>query len=211
MSLHDAIGALIAAGRLLAEAGLSPGTTGNISVKLGEQVLVSGTGARLGALNIDDIAVLALDGTPLSGAKPTKEATLHVRGYAVRPDVTAIVHLHSPAALAASCLAGLPAESPLPIYTPYYAMRAGRVRLVDYFPPGDERLAEASALALQSADSLLLRRHGLVTIAPNLDAAVAAAEELEANADIHLRLAGRAADPLSVEEADALPHWRNAR
>lgn len=209
MKESDAFAALISTGHALAGAGLSPGTTGNISTRVGDRILVSGTGARLGTLSNDDIAILTLDGERIVGAAPTKEAMLHVRAYAVRPEVTAVVHLHSPAALAVSCLADLHEASPLPCYTPYYAMKAGRVALVDYFPPGDERLAEACGIALRAADSLLLRRHGLVTIGPELASAVAAAEELEANADIHLRLAGRAADPLSPDDVAALPHWRN--
>lgn len=210
--MNDAVAAasvaMIEAGRLLGIAGLTPGTTGNVSVRVGDRVVVTGTGARLGALRPEDVSVLDANGTLLEGAKPTKESVLHVESYRVRPDVHAIVHLHSPAALAASCLDDLPPAQPLPVYTPYYAMRAGRVRLVEYFAPGDTALASAVSAALGDADSVLLRRHGLVTAAVSLDAAVAAAEELEANADIHLRLGGRAATPLSDAEIAELQHWR---
>lgn len=207
-TVEAAMDAVIETGRLLGAAGLAPGTTGNISVRVGEQVLVTGTGARLGSLSADDLAVLGTGGAPVRGAKPTKESVLHLRCYAVRPDVGAIVHLHSPAALAASCIDDLPVDGPLPVYTPYYAMRTGRVRLVDYFAPGDEVLADAVSAAARDADAVLLRRHGSVCLGRDLAGAAASAEELEANADIHLRLAGRKVTPLNADEIAALAHWR---
>jgi 3-dehydro-4-phosphotetronate decarboxylase len=192
--------AVVEAGVLLAAAGLTPGTTGNISVRVGDRVLVSGTGTRLGRLRPEDGSTLALDGTALGGPRATKESALHLAVYRARPDATAIVHLHSPAALAVSCLAGLADLEPLPSYTPYYAMRVLGLRTVGYHHPGAASLAGEVAEALRDVDAVLLRRHGLVTIGPDLDAALAAAEELEANCDLHLRLAGLDVDPLSTEE-----------
>lgn len=195
---------VVAAGGLLAAAGLAPGTTGNISVRAGGDVLVSGTGTRLGRLRPQDGATLGLDGALRDGLRPTKESALHLAVYRARPDAGAIVHLHSPAALAVSCLAGLAAAEPLPAYTPYFAMRVRGLRTVGYHPPGAPGLAEEVAEALRDVDAVLLRRHGLVTLGATLDDAVAAAEELESNCDLHLRLAGMPADPLSAEEIAAV-------
>ena len=81
----SAVDDLIAAGRTLVEAGLSPGTSGNVSVREGDRLLMSGTGTRLGALTPEDIAVLTLGGEPVNGIRPSKEVPLHVAMYARNP------------------------------------------------------------------------------------------------------------------------------
>lgn len=196
---------IVAAGALLGAAGLTPGTTGNVSVRAGDDGFVtSGTGTRLGALHDDDWALVGLDGAARDGIKPTKEAELHRAVYAARPDAGAIVHLHSPAALAVSCVDSLDTAEPLPAYTPYFAMRVRGLRLVDYFAPGAVDLAAAVAGAMADVDAVLLSRHGLVTVGVDLKAAVAAAEELETNCDLHLRLGGWSATGLPADEVRGL-------
>lgn len=204
MSAPEAWEAIVDGGRLLAAAGLTPGTTGNISVRDGDSMLTSGTGTRLGDLRDTDWSRLSLDGIPLEGARATKESALHVGVYARRHDVGAIVHLHSPAALAVSCLADLSDSEPLPVYTPYFAMRVRGLATVDYFRPGDAELAAAVVQGMTDVDAVLLRRHGLVTVGVDLASAIAAAEELETNCDLHLRLAGHRADPLTTAEISRL-------
>lgn len=195
---------ITAAGRLLASAGLAPGTTGNISVLDDNVILTSGTGTRLGLLTDADWSEISRTGEHLRGAPPTKEAMLHAAVYRRRPDVGAIVHLHSPAALAVSCLARLATVEPLPAYTPYFVMRVRGLGCVEYFPPGDPRLGDAVAETLASADAALLRRHGLVTAGTRLTDALSAAEELETNCDLHLRLSGHETSPLTAAEIAAL-------
>lgn len=192
------------AGRVLGAAGLTPGTTGNVSVRTADGILTSGTGTRLGALGPDDWSVVTDAGEHVSGIRPTKEAALHAGVYRRRADVGAIVHLHSPAALAVSCLAGLPLDEPIPAYTPYFVMRVRGLGLVDYYRPGHGELAGAVEFALAERDAVLLRRHGLITVGATLAEAVAAAEELESGCELHLRLAGRAATPLTQAEISEL-------
>lgn len=210
MSAHAAAD-LIRAGATLGRAGLTPGTTGNLSAIVDDGVLVTATGARLGELGTHEVAKIDREGRHVSGSPATKEVPLHIAIYRVRPDVTAVVHLHSPAALAVSCLADLAAEDPLPVYTPYYAMRVGTVHTLDYFPPGDGRLADATARSVaRGADALILRNHGLVCTAGTLDAAIAAAEELEANCELHLRLAGFRIRTLQSDDVEHLRRrWRD--
>ena len=202
---------LVHAGASLGRAGLAPGTTGNLSVIVHDGALVTATGARLGELAVHEVAKIDREGRPVSGSPATKEVPLHVAIYRGRPDIAAVVHLHSPAALAVSCLADIAAEDPLPVYTPYYAMRVGTVHTLDYFPPGDDRLGDAAARSFaQGADALILRNHGLVCAADTLASAVAAAEELEANCELHLRLAGLQVRALQPDDVDDLRRrWRS--
>lgn len=192
------------AGAILGEAGLTPGTSGNVSVRIGDRILTSGTGTRLGRLGDEDWSVIDLDGRAIGGMRPTKESALHAQVYRRRPGAGAIVHLHSPAAVAVSCLAGLPAHEPIPAYTPYFAMRVRGLSTVGYFRPGHADLAHAVAVAMERSDAALLRRHGFVVLGADLDDAAAAAEELEANCGLHLALWNRPAAPLSAEEIEEL-------
>jgi len=192
---------LVDACRAVAAAGLSPGSSGNASVREGDRILITPTGSSLRRVEPGDIADLTLDGVHVSGPAPTKEWGLHVAAYRVRPDAGAIIHLHSRAATAVSCLACAPGADPLPAYTPYRVKTLGRVALVDYAPPGSYALAEGVAAAAADAHVMLLANHGSVVCAPDLVRAVDLCEELEAAAELALTLHGRDARLLDPQTA----------
>ena len=195
---------LVATARSLHEAGLSPGSSGNISVRVGDEIIVSPTGARFGSLDADSLSVVDLDGSPLRGPKPTKESLFHAAVYRARPDDRVVIHLHSPYASALSCLAGLDPENVLPAYTPYYVMRVGRLPLVPYFMPGDASLADAIGVSAAGSRSLLLSNHGSLVAAVDFAAAAAAAEEIEETARLHFVIGGRPSTALDPEQIAAL-------
>ena len=101
-----------------------------------------------------------------------------------------VVHLHSTHSVALSCLDEIDPEDVLPPITAYYVMRVGRCPLVPYFAPGDRALAEAVRGVARHAHAMLLANHGPVVAGKGLDAAVAAAEELEETAKLYLMLRG---------------------
>src|SRR3981189_2387006 len=83
-------------GRSLFERGLTPGSSGNISVKLDDGGwLVTPTNASLGSLDPARLSRLAADGRLVSGEAPTKEVPLHTALYQTRGTARAVVHLHS--------------------------------------------------------------------------------------------------------------------
>lgn len=182
---------LVDACRAVAEAGLSPGSSGNASLLLGDRILITPTGSSLRRVTADDLCTLSLDGEHLAGPAPTKEWSLHVTAYRVRPDARAIIHLHSRAATAVSCLRCEPGADPLPAYTPYRIRTLGRVALVGYAAPGSDALAHDVGEAARDAHVLLLANHGSVVCAPDLVRAVDLCEELEAAAELALTLDGR--------------------
>ncbi|SEF14618.1 class II aldolase/adducin family protein [Jiangella alba] len=177
--------ALVAACRRLAALGLSPGGSGNVSVRVGEQVFLTPTGGALSRVTDADLAVLSLTGEPLSGARPSKEFPLHLAAYHVRPEARAIVHLHSVHAVAVACL-----DEPMPTVTPYQVTRLGPLPLVPYAPPGSSALAEGVAVALAGHHAALLANHGSVVAAADVDLAADLAEELESAAQLALLLRG---------------------
>jgi 3-dehydro-4-phosphotetronate decarboxylase len=193
--------AICAFGKSLFERGLTPGSSGNVSARVdGGGWLMTPTNASLGALDPARLSRLDAGGTLISGDQPTKESVLHLAMYAERPDAGGVVHLHSPHAVAVSCLDGLDREDVLPPITAYYVMRVGRLPLVPYFPPGDRALAEAVRRLASRYHAVLLANHGPVAAGPSLESAVYAIEEIEETAKLYLILRGLPMRPLTPEQ-----------
>ena len=195
---------IAATARSLFERGLTHGSTGNISVRLGNQWLVTPTGSSFGSLDPARISRLGADGVLLAGDPPSKEATLHQAMYQQRPGAGAVVHLHSVYSVAASVLADVDPADVLPPLTAYYVMRIGRLPLVPYHAPGDRMLAEAVRGFAGRHHALLLANHGPVVAGSSLSAATDAVEELEATARLFVMLRGQPCRCLSGYQAGAL-------
>ncbi|MBY5901444.1 aldolase [Rhizobium leguminosarum] len=176
-------------GRSLFERGLTPGSSGNISLRLEDGGwLVTPTNASLGFLDPARISRLDAEGRVLSGDKPTKEIPLHTALYDTRGSARAIVHLHSTHAVALTMLPEIDPRAALPPMTPYYLMRAGETALVPYYRPGDPDVADAIRGLAGKYSSVLLANHGPVVAGDSLEAAVFATEELEETAKLYLLL-----------------------
>lgn len=198
---------IVAVGRSIFDRGLTPGSTGNISVRLSDgSMLMTPTNASLGSLDPGTLSHLDASGTLLSGDKPTKEAFLHTCMYCARGADHAVVHLHSTHAVAVSILDGLDPDDLLPPLTAYYVMRVGRLPLVPYFAPGDKDLAEAVGLRAAGHHAMLLANHGPVVSGTTLANAQYAIEELEETARLFLMLGNRPIRPLTSAQVDALQH-----
>ncbi|MFI0446590.1 class II aldolase/adducin family protein [Actinomadura sp. 6N118] len=186
---HDDITAV---GAGLSARGLTPGSTGNISVRADDGgVRITPTGAVLGALDPADVAVVDEHGHHTAGRPPSKELGLHDVLYREHPSCAAIVHVHSLHAVAVSCLARLQDDDPLPRLTPYYVAKVPQLRLVPYHRPGSLELVAAVAAAARRSRFLLLRNHGTIVAAPSLREAADAVEEIEQTAALALLLDGR--------------------
>jgi ribulose-5-phosphate 4-epimerase/fuculose-1-phosphate aldolase len=184
--------------------GLTPGSSGNISVRIDDGWLMTPTNASLGDLDPATLSKLDDQGRLVSGFKETKESFLHLAVYDVRPNAAAIVHLHSTHAVAVSCLTGANPEDVLPPLTAYYIMRVGTLPLIPYYKPGDKQLAEAVRVAAQKHHAVLLANHGPVVAGSSLSAAAAAVEELEETARLYLLLQGHATRLLTSEQVAEL-------
>jgi ribulose-5-phosphate 4-epimerase/fuculose-1-phosphate aldolase len=191
-------------GRSLYDRGLSPGTSGNLSVRLDGGLLVTPTGSCLGRLDPARISRVDGEGLHLAGDAPTKEAFLHLTMYRERPGARAVAHLHSTHAVALACLADVAPSDALPPITPYSVMKVGRLPLVPYHRPGDRTLAEAVAALAREHRAVLLANHGPVVSAGSLDDAVAAIEELEETARLFFLLRGSPTRLLTGEQVREL-------
>jgi len=184
---------------------LTFGRTGNISARLGTTMLLTPTGASLGALDPDDLSVLdASTGAHLDGPRPSKEGFLHAAMYRARPGAAAVVHTHSTYSVAISCLADLDPDDVLPPLTAYYVMRVGRLPLLPYHAPGDTSLESVAEATARRHHAVLLANHGPVVAGVDLASAADALEELEETARLFLLLRHASTRPLTTAQADAL-------
>jgi ribulose-5-phosphate 4-epimerase/fuculose-1-phosphate aldolase len=182
---------MITVARSLFARGYSFGTAGNLSVRCGGALLVTPTGSSMETVAAGDLAQVDIDGRLIGRTKPSKEVHFHLAIYRARADVGAVVHLHSIYAVALSCLKALDMEDALPVLTPYYAMRVGRLPVVEYLPPGDPRLAPEVEARAAAANAILLQNHGPITMGRDLAEAAALAEELEEQAKLFFLLGER--------------------
>lgn len=192
-------------GRSLFERGLTPGSSGNISVQLDDGGwLVTPTNASLGFLDPAKLSRLDADGALMSGDAPTKEVPLHTAIYQTRGSARAVVHLHSTHSVALSMLPEIDPRAALPPMTPYYLMRCGLTALLPYYRPGDPAVADAIKGLAGKYASVLLANHGPVVASGSLEAAVFAIEELEETAKLYLLLRGLNPRYLSPEQVKDL-------
>ena len=188
-------------GRSLFERGLTPGSSGNISLRLDDGGwLVTPTNASLGFLDPARISRLDADKRLVDGDAPTKEIPLHAALYETRTAARAVVHLHSTHSVAVSMLPDIDPRAALPPLTPYYLMRCGPTALVPYYRPGDPAVADAIKGLAGTYASVLLANHGPVVAGETLEAAVFAMEELEETARLHLLLRGLNPRTLSPQQ-----------
>lgn len=195
-------------GKSLFERGLTFGSSGNLSARVGDGWVMTPTNVSLGRLDPEKLAKLDDQGRHVSGDKPTKETFLHMGMYRRRDTARAVVHLHSTYSVAVSCLADVDPADAIPPITAYYVMRVGRLPLVPYYRPGDPGLGPAVEMLADKHHAVLLANHGPVVAGTSLDAAVNAIEELEETAKLYLLLHGRQVRTLTAEQvADLRTHF----
>jgi ribulose-5-phosphate 4-epimerase/fuculose-1-phosphate aldolase len=195
--------ALAMHGQSFYQRGYAHGSSGNLSARLPDGLLITPTNSCLGRLDPARISKVDLQGKPVAGDPPSKEAFLHLAMYQERPSAQSIVHLHCTHCVAVSCLAEF---SDLPPVTAYYVMRIRRLARVPYYRPGDRALAEAVRAQAKKHHALLLANHGPVVAGKSLEDAVYNAEELEETAKLYLLLEGRRTrflDPAQIADLEA--------
>ena len=187
-------------GKSIFDRGLTAGSSGNISARVGDGWIMTPTNACLGRLDPARLSKVDDNGNPVSGDKPTKESFLHLGMYAQRPGAGAVVHLHSTHSVAVSVLADLDPDRPIPPITAYYVMKVGNLKLLPYYAPGDLALANAVREVAGRHHAVLLANHGPVVAGKDLETAVYATEELEETAKLFLLLQGRQLSVLSAAQ-----------
>ena len=189
--------------RRLYERGLIAGGEGTVSVRIGDDRILA-TPAGLSKVDVSegDLVEVACDGRHLAGVRRVStEMGMHLRLYARRPDVRAVVHAHPPTATGFA-LAG---EDFMAGVLPEVIFGLGPVPLVPYGMPGTPELADRLEAFATGHDVFLLANHGATACGPTLALAHQRMESLEQAARIMLaaRLLGRVT-PLAPAQVQAL-------
>ncbi len=152
--------------RWLSRLGFTPGTSGNLSVRLdSERLLVTPTGVSKGLIKASDMVIVDLDGRLLAGArKVTSEISMHLAVYRQRAEIHAIVHSHPPIATAFACSGRALDE----ILCQEAVMTVGRVPLAPYATTGTDEVAASMRPFLTDHDAILLANHGVVSYGKTL-------------------------------------------
>ena len=161
-SLDDARAQVAAACRILAAQGLVMGTAGNVSVRVGDQIVVTATGARFEDLSAEQVTAVTLEGEVLGELVPTSEIDLHLGVYR-RFGSGAVVHTHSPVATAVGLVA-----TEVPCIHYQMLLLGGAIRVAPYSTFGTPELADSVVEALDGRAAALMANHGAVTTPPIL-------------------------------------------
>lgn len=166
--------ALVATARRTVADGLVVGTSGNVSVRLGDTVLVTPSGVPYDRLTPADLTAVDLAGRQVRGSLvPTSELPMHLAVYR-HTDARAVVHTHAVHATAVSTLV-----PELPVIHYMTAALGGPVRVAPYATYGTEALAENMLRALDGRSGCLLQNHGTITYGATLDQAYDRTAQLE--------------------------------
>ena len=155
--------------------GLNQGTSGNISIRHGDGMLISPTSRPYEKLTPDCIAYVAMDGTASGPFAPSSEWRFHRDILAQRPDANAVVHAHP---TYCTILAIHGKEIP-PIHYMIAVFGGPNIRVAPYAIYGSQALSDHALKALEDRHACLLDHHGSIAIGSSIEQAFWRAEELE--------------------------------
>jgi L-fuculose-phosphate aldolase len=155
--------------------GINQGTSGNISLRHGEGMLITPTGTPYEAMKPEQIVFMKLDTPPDAGQRPSSEWRFHRDILRARPEVNAVVHAHPPYA---TIVAIMGKEIP-PIHYMIACAGGDTIRCAPYATFGTEALSKHAVAALDGRSACLLAHHGMIAIGPSLARAMWLAVEVE--------------------------------
>ncbi len=189
-------------GRRMYAKDLIAANEGNLSIRLGNQLLATPTGLCKGYLKSEDLVVTDLEGNQLRGQRQVStEIKMHCTVYRYRPDVAAVCHGH-PVYATAHAVAGIPLTAAL---MPEVVLTLGCVPVAPYGTPSTDELADSLVDLVTDYDAILLSNHGAITHGDSLESAFFKMEILEHFAKIAIltKILGKQT-LLSRQEVDKL-------
>ncbi|ACB24775.1 class II aldolase [Methylobacterium radiotolerans] len=166
---------VVAAARALDAQGLNRGTSGNVSVRFRDGLLITPSGMPTDRTGPDDVVRLDLDGAHPPDQKPSSEWRFHRDILASRPEFHAVVHAHPVYCTAfAMCGEAIPA-----VHYMIAAFGGPTVRCAPYAPYGTAELSDLALAALVDRNVCLLANHGMIAAGASLEKALWLAVELE--------------------------------
>ena len=157
MITNEHIEKFIAEAHRVGDAGLTVCSSGNISWRVGDKILVSGTGSWVPSLPKEKVSICNL------------ESVFHMGVLKERPDVNVVLHFQSPYATVVACMKETPKDFNVTAEVPCHV--GEEIPVIPYYRPGSKELAEAVIAAMKDHNSVLLKKHGQVVCGKDFDQA----------------------------------------
>jgi L-fuculose-phosphate aldolase len=202
MKYPDLRAEVVEVARAMNARGLNRGTSGNVSARVPEGMLLTPSAIPCDALDSADLLVLDLDGAVLEGdGKPSTEWRLHAAVLRARGEVSAVLHAHPPFCTTLACL-----RREIPPFHYMVAVAGGdTIQCAPYATFGTPTLAALAVASMEGRRACLLANHGMLALGGSPAAALELAVEVEALAEMYWR-ALQAGEPalLSPDEMAAV-------
>jgi L-fuculose-phosphate aldolase len=166
---------IIDACRRINALGINQGTSGNISLRHGDGMLITPSAVPYEAMTPEQIVLMDFDGGFDPGQKPSTEWRFHLDIFKARPEINAVVHAHPPYA---TTLAIMKRDIP-PIHYMIAVAGGDSIRCAPYATFGTVELSRHAVAALEGRLACLLAHHGMIAIGPSLAEAMWLAFEVE--------------------------------
>jgi len=172
-------------------------SSGNVSARFGAGFLATPSGVPSAEVHSEQVVFVAMDGSWAGNLKPSSEWRFHRDLYAARPEVGAVVHVHSPFAVSLACL-----RRGIPPFNYMIAAAGGKtIPCADYATFGTQALSNNILAAMGGLRACLMANHGQVAVGRDLQQALAVAIEVEALCEQYWR-ACQLGEPVLLTDAE---------
>lgn len=176
---------------------LNRGSSGNVSARCASGFLVTPSGRPSAEIEPEQVVFVDLDGHAFGALPASSEWRIHRDIYQARPEVQAVVHVHSPFAVSLACL-----RRGLPAFNYMVAVAGGKdIRCADYATFGTQALSDHVLAALAGRTACLMANHGQVALGTDVERAVALAVEVESLCEQYWR-AALLGEPVLLSDAE---------
>ncbi|MGJ3701255.1 class II aldolase/adducin family protein [Variovorax sp. AFSI2.2] len=166
---------LVASYKRVVDLGLTELSSGNLSVRFGDGMLISPAGANGSDISVENVVYVSTAGEWRAQLRPSSEWQLHAAIYRDNPETNAVVHTHSDNCVAVACHC-----KPLPGFHYLVGLFGGEeVPCVPYSTFGSSQLAEDVAGALRTTSACLMSNHGMTARGQDMNEAIKLTHRLE--------------------------------
>ncbi|KAA6318977.1 L-fuculose phosphate aldolase [termite gut metagenome] len=168
MITNEQIEIFVAQAHRYGNAGLMMCSSGNLSWRIGEEALLSGTGSWVPNLTKEKVAMCNIaTGALVSGVRASMESTFHLGVMRIREDVNVVLHFQSEYATAVACMTKKPESFNVSAEIPIHVGK--EIPVIPYCRPGSPELANAVIESMTTHNSVLLTNHGQVVCGKDFD------------------------------------------
>ena len=206
MATKQQIEEFVACAHRVGKENLTICSSGNLSIRIGDEVLISGTGSWLPDLKAENVSVVNFsDGKVIEGPKPSMESVFHLGVLRERDgEVNCVLHFQSPYATAVACMAERPKDFNFTAECPLHV--GEEIPMIPYFRPGSPELASHVVETMKTHNSVMLLKHGQIVCGKDFRQALERAMFFEMACRIAV-INGKNIDPLTPAEIGDLESY----